>query len=71
MIQARFLTCALLPCALALVARAQTKPAAPAIPHLEKRGQAKQLIVDGKPFLVLGGELSNTVSSDTERMKVV
>ena len=71
MIQARFLTCALLPCALAVVARAQTKPAAPAIPHLEKRGQATQLIVDGKPFLVLGGELSNTVSSDTERMKVV
>src|ERR1022692_4645779 len=71
MIQARFLTCALLPCALALVARAQTKPAAPAIPHLEKRGQPMQLVVDGKPFLVLGGELSNTVSSDTERMKVV
>jgi hypothetical protein len=37
---------------------------------LEKRGQATQLIVDGKPFLVLGGELSNTVSSDTERMGV-
>src|ERR1017187_10823941 len=71
MIQARFLTCALLPCALAVGARAQPNPAAPAIPHLEKRGQATQLIVDGKPFLVLGGELSNTVSSDTERMKVV
>ena len=43
----------------------------PALPHLEKRGAATQLMVDGKPFLVLGGELSNTVSSDTERMKVV
>ena len=42
-----------------------------AAPHLEKRGEATQLIVDGKPFLVLGGELSNTVSSDTERMKTV
>ena len=71
MIKARFLACALLLCSLALVARAQTKPAVPAIPHLEKRGPATQLIVDGKPFLVLGGELSNTVSSDTERMKVV
>src|SRR5664279_3805014 len=71
MIKVRFLACALLLCSLALVARAQTKPAVPAIPHLEKRGQATQLIVDGKPFLVLGGELSNTVSSDTERMKVV
>ena len=67
----RFLACALPLCILALVARAQTKPADHAIPHLEKRGQATQLVVDGKPFLVLGGELSNTVSSDTERMKVV
>jgi hypothetical protein len=74
---------ALILCSLALAARAQTKPAdaavphnAPAphsavIPHLERRGQATQLIVDGKPFLALAGELSNTVSSDTERMKVV
>ena len=58
-------------CSLALVAGAQTKPAGLAVPHLEKRGQATQLIVDGKPFLVLAGELSNTVSSDTGRMKVV
>jgi hypothetical protein len=55
---------ALLVCAVALAARAQA-------PHLEKRGQATQLVVDGKPFLVLAGELSNTVSSDAERMKVV
>jgi len=39
-----------------LTAAAQTNPA-PAIPHLEKRGTATQLIVDGGPFLVLGGEL--------------
>jgi len=58
-------------CCVALAARAQGKPADSATPHLEKRGQATQLIVDGKPFLVLAGELSNTVSSDTERMKVV
>lgn len=30
------------------------------IPHLEKRGMATQLIVRGKPFLVLGGELHNS-----------
>ena len=64
MINVRFTVSAILLCSLALVARAQTKPAAPAIPHLEKRGHATQLMVDGKPFLVLGGELSNTVSSD-------
>jgi beta-galactosidase GanA len=40
-------------------------------PHLEKRGLATQLIVDGKPFLALGGELSNTISSDTGRMQTV
>jgi beta-galactosidase GanA len=41
------------------------------LPHLEKRGQATQLIVDGKPFLMLAGELNNTVSSDTESMRAV
>lgn len=35
-------------------------------PHLEKRGQATQLIVDGKPFIVLGGELHNSSSSSLE-----
>ncbi|MES2441944.1 MAG: DUF5597 domain-containing protein [Pseudomonadota bacterium] len=33
-------------------------------PHLETRGAATQLIVDGKPFLILGGELGNSSASD-------
>ena len=37
-------------------------------PHLEQRGKATQLIVDGKPFLVLGGELHNSSSSDLAYM---
>jgi hypothetical protein len=37
--------------------------------HLEKHGNATQLIVDGKPYLVLGGELTNTASSSAEYMK--
>jgi beta-galactosidase GanA len=41
------------------------------LPHLEKRGQATQLIVDGKPFLVLGGETHNSSSSSPEYMKPV
>ena len=41
------------------------------LPHLEKRGNATQLIVDGKPFLVLGGELHNSSSSSVEYMKPV
>lgn len=33
-------------------------------PHLSKQGTATQLIVDGKPFLILGGELGNSTASD-------
>jgi len=46
-------------------------PAAPApeIPHLKKQGTATQLIVDGKPFLMLGGELSNSSGTSPEYMK--
>src|ERR1700761_5872995 len=38
-------------------------------PHLEKRGQATQLIVNGKPFLVLGGELYNSSTSSATYMQ--
>ncbi len=43
----------------------------PSIPRLEKRGQAVQLIVDGSPYLILGGELTNTAASSLEHMKTV
>jgi beta-galactosidase GanA len=49
-------------------ARAQTKSAAP-LPRLEKRGAATQLMVDGKPFLALAGELGNNTSSTLENME--
>jgi hypothetical protein len=54
--------------ALAVAASAQTPAGAP-IPHLEKRGLATQLIVDGKPFLALAGETDNTASSDLAYME--
>ena len=38
-------------------------------PHLEKRGVTTQLVVDGKPFLMLAGELHNSSSSSLEYMK--
>jgi hypothetical protein len=38
-------------------------------PHLEKRGTATQLVVDSKPFLILGGELYNSSSSSLDYMK--
>jgi beta-galactosidase GanA len=40
-------------------------------PHLERRGAATQLVVDGQPFLILGGELANTASSSPEYMAPV
>ncbi len=33
------------------------------IPQLVKNGKATQLVVDGKPFLIIGGELNNSSSS--------
>jgi hypothetical protein len=32
------------------------------LPHLRRQGTATQLVVDGKPFLILGGELGNSTS---------
>src|SRR5208283_3778886 len=53
-------------------AGAQPTGAQPATaPHLEKRGAATQLIVDGKPFLMLSGELHNSSSSSLEYMKPI
>ena len=46
----------------------QTQPSAN-IPHLQKQGTATQLIVDGKPFLVLGAELNNSSASSMEYMR--
>ena len=50
---------------------AQETSLAVAPPHLETRGAATQLIVDGKPFLMLSGELHNSSSSSLEYMKPI
>lgn len=39
------------------------------IPHLQKKGSTQELIVDGKPFLILGGELGNSTASSTDYMR--
>jgi len=39
------------------------------IPHLRKQGTASQLIVDGKPFLALAGELLNNSATGVEHMR--
>jgi hypothetical protein len=48
-----------------------TALAATPIPHLEKRGAATQLVVDDKPWLILGGEIANTASSSLPYMETV
>jgi hypothetical protein len=40
-------------------------------PHLQKQGTATQLIVDGKPFLALTGELGNNTATSLENMQAV
>lgn len=49
----------------------QNKQIEDTLPHLQKRGNATQLVVDGKPYLILGGEVHNSSSSSIEYMKSV
>jgi beta-galactosidase GanA len=53
-----------------VVSAQETSPAG-APPHLETRGAATQLIVNGKPFVMLSGELHNSSSSSLEYMKPI
>ncbi|OYU65031.1 MAG: mannonate dehydratase [Cytophagaceae bacterium BCCC1] len=41
------------------------------LPNLLKKGTTTQLIVDDKPFIVLGGELGNSTATTIENMKSV
>src|SRR5262249_34160224 len=61
----RFLPVALIAIASSLAAQQRDV----GIPQLRKQGTATQLVVDGKPFLILGGELGNSPASDVERMR--
>jgi len=53
------------------MAKTKTKPKPGEIPYLKKQGEAVQLIVDGKPFMILGGELGNSTASSLDIMKTV
>ncbi len=41
------------------------------IPHLERHGTATQLVVDGKPFLMLAAEIHNSSSSSLDYMRPI
>src|SRR4051794_7121830 len=53
---------------LVLFARALSAAEVGLPPHLEKHGNVTQLMVDGKPFLILGAELHNSSSSSLDYM---
>ncbi|HEV2700520.1 MAG TPA: DUF5597 domain-containing protein [Steroidobacteraceae bacterium] len=57
-------------CAAATFGAPAPQPETP-LPHLEKRGGAVQLVVDGQPYLMLAGELHNSSSSSTRYMQAV
>ena len=50
--------CLIAAAGVAPISAAQPAPDAN-LPHLEKRGAVTQLIVDGKPFIILGGQVGN------------
>ena len=66
----------ILVCCLAIAATQCARPVpagagAADLPHLRKQGTATQLVVDGKPFLALAGELANNSATSVEYMKPV
>ncbi|HZL42997.1 MAG TPA: DUF5597 domain-containing protein [Verrucomicrobiae bacterium] len=61
----------LLALGIASVTASATASAVESIPHLRKQGTATQLIVDGKPLLMLAGELHNSSTSGTDNMKPI
>ena len=63
----RILFCGTCMCSLALAASQGNS--ASDIPHLRKQGTATQLIVDGKPFLMLAGELRNNSATSIDYVR--
>lgn len=64
----------LLACALVMSVFSSARAAALAgrpVPRLEKRGSVTQLVVDGQPWLIRGGEIANTASSSLPYMDTV
>jgi hypothetical protein len=58
-------------CALLCLTPEVVRATDPPLPRLESRGQARQLVVDGRPYLILGGEVANTASSSLDYMRTV
>jgi hypothetical protein len=55
----------------ALYCNGQNDELLKAIPHLEKQGTAARLVVNGKPLLLLSGELHNSTAGGFEYMRPI
>ena len=55
----------------ALTGYASAAPPSDGTPYLDKSGTLPHLVVDGKPFLILGGELRNSSTSSMDYMKPI
>ncbi len=64
----RIPSCWLLACATAFISGC-AGTITPDMPRLEKRDGMTKLIVDGRPFICVAGEVNNTSSSDPQAMK--
>ena len=69
----KILFCSSLLCSAVFAASqpANNSPSDPGIPHLRKQGTATQMVVDGKPFLMLAGELGNNSATSLDYMQPV
>ena len=56
---------------MAIVAQTTTQNAQTLLPQIKQNGAVKQMFVDGKPFIMLSGELHNSSASGIEYMKPV
>lgn len=54
-----------------LLAENNAKTSKTTIPHLQKQGEATQLIVGERPYLILGGELHNSSSSNVNYIRSI
>lgn len=70
-VSAGFLTGALLLLLGPPLAGPQPARAQDALPHLRAQGEALQLVVDGEPMLMLGGELGNSSASSLAYMEPI
>ena len=66
-----FASCLTLACFASVIAVGGYGQTAPAAPQLRRQGTATQLLVDGKPFLALTGELGNNTATSVENMQPI